>query len=475
MKILSLEESLSLNVERANAFYSAHCNPGLLNIFKALGMGSADIVSAEGMEIYLKNGRTLLDFSSAMGVLALGHNHSRIVSAERTCHERRVLDAVKMAPHKLQGALAYNLAQMLPDPLEVSFFSVSGAEAVEAAMKLCEKAQGPEKSKFVTMSGAFHGKTHGALSVTTTGNFQRGFLLGIPRENVIEVEYGNLRALDRAIGEHTTNGRKNSIIAVLIEPITGEGILTPPKGFLKDLAELCKKNRIYTIFDEVKVGMGRAGTFCAFQEEDVVPDVVTLSKALGGGKRAIGAMVSSKELFQKAYGSRQDCALHTSTFSGLGESCAVAIETLNTYVDESLVERARTQGDYLSRQLLRLKQKHEKKVVEIRGRGLLQGVRFSFCKGIINKLIDTSKLGVFQTTDSVFMASMIRDLYERHNILAHFSPSSPDTLHIMPPLIVERNHLDLLVSSLDEILTTGFATMAGRFVKANIRDRLLND
>ena len=120
--------------------------------------------------------------------------------------------------------------------------------------------------------------------------------------------------------------------------------------------------------------MGRAGTFCAFQEEDVVPDVVTLSKALGGGKRAIGAMVSSKELFQKAYGSRQDCALHTSTFSGLGESCAVAIETLNTYVDESLVERARTQGKYLSRLLLHLKQKHEKKVVEIRGRGLLQGV-----------------------------------------------------------------------------------------------------
>lgn len=471
MKILSLRESLDLDFGDANKLYSKHFNPGLLKIYKALGLGSWDIVSAEGMEIRLRNGRTILDFSSSIGVLGLGHNHPRILGAERICHEEKIIDAIKMAPHKLQGALAHNLAQMLPGPLEVSFFSVSGAEAVESAMKLCEKAQGPGKTKFITMSGAFHGKTHGALSVTTAGGFQRGFLMGLQRENVLEVEYGNLSAVERAIDEETLDG-SNPIIAVLVEPVTGEGVHTPPKGFLKGLAGICKKNGIYTIFDEVKVGMGRMGTFCAFQQEEVVPDVVTLSKALGGGKRAIGAMVSSRELFHKAYGKRQDCSLHTSTFSGLGESCAVAIATLNIYREDNLIEKAREKGEYLTRKLSLLKEKHKGKIVELRGRGLLQGVRFSFGKGLFDKVVDTSKMGLFKTTDSAFMASMIRELNERHNILAHFSPSSPDVLHIMPPLIVEIRHLDAFVEALDDILTKGFAIMASHFVKANIRDRL---
>ncbi len=471
MKILSLQESLDLELGKANELYSRHFNPGLMNIYKALGMGSWDIVSAEGMEIRLRDGRTILDFSSSIGVLGLGHNHPRILAAERICHENKVIDAIKMAPHKLQGALAHNLAQMLPDPLEVSFFSVSGAEAVEAAMKLCEKAQSPEKTKFITMSGSFHGKTHGALSVTTAGGFQRGFLMGIPPENVIEVEYGSLDAVERAIAGETSGGA-NPIIALLVEPVTGEGVHTPPEGYLRGLAEICKKNGIYTIFDEVKVGMGRMGTFCAFQQEDVAPDVVTLSKALGGGKRAIGAMVSGREIYQKAYGSRKDCSLHTSTFTGLGESCAVAIEALNIYRDDNLIEKARENGEYLSRKLSLLKEKHKGKIVELRGRGLLQGVRFSFGKGLFDKVVDTSKMGLFKTSDSAFMASMLRALNEQHNILAHFAPSSPDLLHIMPPLIVETGHLDTYVDALDDILTKGFAVMAAQFVKANIRDRL---
>ena len=144
-KLLSLEESLALDIASADELYAEHLNPALLKLYRALGMTGMDIESAEGVEIRLRGGRTLLDFSGGLGVLALGHNHPRILAAERLCQDRLVIDALKVAPHRLQGALAYNLAESLPGALGTAFFAVSGAEAVEAALKICEKAQGPSR------------------------------------------------------------------------------------------------------------------------------------------------------------------------------------------------------------------------------------------------------------------------------------------------------------------------------------------
>ncbi|MGH9896178.1 MAG: aspartate aminotransferase family protein, partial [bacterium] len=364
---------ISLNLKQSNRLFKRHINPGLLKAYSLLGFSRMDVESAEGVEIRLRDGRTALDFSASIGVLGLGHNHPRIIAAERLCHEMKLIDALKVAPHRLQAALAYNLAQMLPDPLEVSFFTVSGAEAVEAGMKVCEKAQGPGKTKFITTTGSYHGKTHGSLSLTKSGEFQDGFLLGLPEENVIEVPYGDASAVEEAIRQNQNGRCTNSIIALVVEPIQGQGVVEPPRGYLKEVADLCRRNGVLVFFDEVKVGMGRTGTFCAFEADDVVPDVVTLSKALGGGKRAIGAMITSRQLFKRAYGKRKDSAAHTTTFGGLGESCAVAIETLNIFQKERIVESVREKGDYLKKRLLDLKDKHNDQILEIRGRGLLQG------------------------------------------------------------------------------------------------------
>src|SRR3546814_897695 len=143
----------------ANRLYSAHLNKYALQVFDILGMKDMDIEAAEGVEIRLADGRSLMDFSAGLGVAALGHNHPRIIEAERKCHNRKVIDCIKLAPHKLQGALSYNLAQYLPDPLKVAFLAVSGSEANEAAMKLCERIQLPKrKTKFMCMQGGFHGQ-----------------------------------------------------------------------------------------------------------------------------------------------------------------------------------------------------------------------------------------------------------------------------------------------------------------------------
>lgn len=469
MKLLTLDESLNLDPVTANKFYGAHLNKYLLQVFRILGLDELDIKGAQGIEIWLADGRTLLDFSAGIGVLGLGHNHPRIIEAERKCHDAKVIDCIRVVPHKLQAALAHNIAQCLPDPLNVCFFAVSGSEAVEAALKLCERVQGPkQKSKFICAQGAFHGKTHGALSVTTAAGFQRGFLMGIPKENVVNVPFGDIGAIEAAI-KAEGNGSTNRIIAVIMEPIRGEAAEVPPEGYLTNISRVCKQHDILTIFDEVKVGMGRTGKFCAFQHEDVVPDIVTLAKTLGGGKRAIGAMVTSQELFDQAYGNKQDSTLHTSGFGGLGETCAVAIETLNILYDEDLIGRAATMGAYFGDKLNALKDKYPNTILEVRGKGLFRAIRLNFHQDLAARLVDISKNPLFKTYQTVLVGALTRELYERHNILVHFQPGARDIIHFMPPFIVEEKQIDTLISALDQIFAKGLDSAIVHFVAGNLK------
>lgn len=467
--ILTLNQALDLGTGQANRLYARHLNRYMLQIFAVLGLDDLDVRAAQGTVLHLADGRQVLDFSTGMGAVGLGHNHPRIVAAERLCHDRQVLDIIKLAPQKLQAALAYNLAQILPDPLDTSFFATSGAEANEAAMKLAERIQTPKgKTKFLCMRGAFHGKTHGALALTTATNVHTGFLLGVPKENVIYVPYGDIDALHRAIADETT-AKGNSIIAAIIEPIRGTACEVPPPNYLKQFAGLCRDNDIVSIFDEVKVGCGRTGRFCAFMHEDVVPDIVTLAKTLGGGKRAIGAMVTSQALFDRAYGNRNDCNLHSSTFSGIGETCAVAIETLNTLYEDGLIENARQMGDYLEARLESLRIKYPRTLLEVRGRGLFRAIRLNFREDLAAKLVDVSSNPLFQTYQTVLIGALARQLFEQHNVLVHFQPGARDMLHFMPPFTVTRAEIDQLVDGLDDIFDRGIAESVLRFVAGNVK------
>lgn len=468
--LLSLDQSFDLSGKTANELYSKHLNRYMLQIFDILGLKDIDIRGAEGLEIWLNDGRTLLDFSAGLGVVGLGHNHPRIIEAERKCHERKVIDCIKIAPHKLQGALAYNLSLFLPAPLTVSFLAVSGAEANEAAMKLSERAQTPKgKRKFLCMRGAFHGKTHGPLSLTTATDVQTGFLMGVPKENVVYVRYGDIEDMREAIKSETDSNGRNTIIAAIVETIHGTTCEVPPAGYLSQFAELCRNNDILSIFDEVKVGMGRSGRFCAFQYEDVVPDIVTLAKTLGGGKREVAAMVTSQALFDRAYGNKQNCNLHSSSFSGLGESCAVAIETLNILQDEGLIENAERMGRYLSMRLHDLKAKYPNQILDVRGRGLFQAIRLNFRQELAARLVDVSTNALFQTYQTVLIGAVTRQLFETHNILVHFQPGARDLLHFMPPFVARQHHIDKLIAALDDTFSNGIADATLGFVTKNVK------
>jgi acetylornithine/succinyldiaminopimelate/putrescine aminotransferase len=203
--------------------------------------------------------------------------------------------------------------------------------------------------------------------------------------------------------------------------------------------------------------------------EDVVPDVVTLAKTLGGGKRELGAMVTSQALFDKAYGNKNDCNLHSSSFSGMGESCAVGIETLNVLEDDQLIQRAGLIGNYLKSRLEKLREKYPRKIVSLRGKGCFQAIELNFGQQLAEKAIDIRTNSLFVTYETVLIGAMARELYERHGILVHFQPGARDLLHLMPPYIVSEAQIDKLIEALDDVLGRGVADATVRFVIKNIK------
>ena len=201
-KILSFEESLNLPHKQTLSYYRNHVNKGLASAFRILGLNILDIKSAQGCTLELSNGDKILDLTSGIGVLALGHNHPKIIEVERKFQDLNIVDTQKFGPNKLQAALAYNLSQILPEDLEVTFFAISGAEAVEAAIKLSTMAKGSEGKYFISANESYHGKTLGALSVTDTENFSDGFLLGLPKENTIKIPFNDIQSYKEIISKH---------------------------------------------------------------------------------------------------------------------------------------------------------------------------------------------------------------------------------------------------------------------------------
>ena len=462
-KYIPLSQALELNEKEYNRLFYKHINPGLYSIYKILGFGEMDIESCEGMKIRLKNKKTILDFTSGIGVLALGHNHPKILEAESLCHKLKLIDVQKFGVNKLQAVLAYNISTIMPDPLDTSFFTVSGAEAVEAGIKLITRVQPKNKTKFITFHEDYHGKTHGALSFTRSENFASGFHVGIPEKNVITIKPGKISELKEAI---KTN--KNSIAAMIIEPIQGQVLGIHPKGYLEEAINLCKANGILTLIDEIKVGLGRTGKLFSFFENNIVPDIVTISKALGGGKRAIGAMVTSSKLSRKAYGRKKDSAIHSTTFGGLGESCAVAIEALKIISDKKFLEEVIDKGEYFLHELNKLKKKHPKIINNISGEGLYLGVEFNFVP--FEKNIKKMSIPFINDYKVVLMGSIVRFLYREYGILTHFTPPRPAMLIIMPPLIIKKGEIDIFIESLDHTLKLGLVKLFGKFLLNNAKE-----
>jgi len=318
-----------------------------------------EISRAEGSWLVASDGRRYLDFIAGFGVCALGHGHPEVLAAIGE-QARRHLHVMVYGEYVIESQvmLARRLTELLPRPLERVYFTNSGAEAIECALKVARKFTG--RAGFVAFDGAYHGDTMGALALAGNRAMRESF--GALPGPVRHLPFGDEGALAKI---------DSTIAAVVIEPVQAEGgVRIPEAGFIRALRERCDRAGAMLIFDEVLTGFGRTGKLFALEHFGVVPDMVVMAKALGGGL-PLGALCGRDELLGTL--SHDPPLGHITTFGGHPLSCAAGLAALNVIVRERLFERAATIGKEIVRRLLGMR---APEIAAVRGLGMLVGIEF---------------------------------------------------------------------------------------------------
>ncbi|MFN0008340.1 MAG: aspartate aminotransferase family protein [Planctomycetota bacterium] len=375
-------------------------------------------VEGLGAEIRDERGQVYLDFLSGIAVNALGHGHPGFVEAMRD-QVGRLVHTSNLFRHPYTEAVAGRIARLTG--LEACFFSNSGAESVEAALKIARKAQRnaghPERTGFVALEGSFHGRTMGALSVTHTEKYREPFGPLIPGVSFVPV--GDEAALERVI-------RSELPAAMILEPIQGEsGVREVPASFLKKARLLCDETGTVLIHDEVQTGCGRTGNFLAAESAGVRPDIVTLAKPIAAGL-PMGVTVVSKALANTL-----EPGDHGSTFAGGPLVCRAALAFLTALEEGGLQEHVRARGQQLRKGLESIERDFPI-VVELRGRGLIQG--FALASGA---------------------EELKKDLYARGLIV---NKTGGDVIRLLPPYVITSAQIARGL----ELLREGLETLGRR-------------
>ncbi|MDJ1133660.1 aminotransferase class III-fold pyridoxal phosphate-dependent enzyme [Streptomyces iconiensis] len=417
--------------------FSEHVNPPMARLFAAHGMDRV-FTRAEGCVLTTADGVEYLDLVAGYGALNLGHNHPDVVRSLRGFLDLGAPTFAQYISMPVQTAeLAERLSALSPGGLERVFFSNSGTEAVEAALKVARAATG--RTRLVHADNSYHGKTLGALSVTGRETHRAAFAPLL--SDVNGVPYGDTEALAAVI---------EGAAAFIVEPVQGEGgVVLPPPGYLLEAQRLCRAAGAVFVLDEVQTGLGRTGAMFAAEHEGLRPDVVCLAKSLSGGLVPIGATLVRAGLWDAAYGSTDRALLHSSTFGGGNLAAAAALATLDVLQAEKLPELARDRGAYLRTELRAVCEPYSF-VREVRGVGLMNALEF-----------DSDFSGAAQALAEELLTRLPGDLHT----LADWLPGDVRTTLARAG--------DALESSLGDLLCLRFAAQLGRdhriltFVTAN--------
>jgi len=364
----------------------------------------------EGMKIWDLEGKQYYDFIGGIAVNALGYGHPKLVRAMNNQAEKLI-----HCSNLYYSEPQIILAQML---IELScgdkvFFGNSGAEVNEGAIKLAVKYfkdQNKDKHKIIYMKNSFHGRTIATLAATGQHKYQKDYLPLLPKFK--EAIFNDLESVKTAVDEE--------VAAVLVEPIQGEGgVKIATQEFIKGLRELCNKEGILLIFDEIQCGLGRTGKMFAYQHFNVEPDILTLAKSLGGGI-PIGAIIAKDKI-----ASSFKPGDHGTTFGGNPVACAMAIAFIKVLEEEDLIGKCQKKGEYFKDKLKGLKEKYPEKVEEVRGLGLMVGMELKEeGQEIVKKCVEEGVL---------------------------INCAAKKVLRFLPPLIVKEKEIDYLVGILGKV------------------------
>ncbi len=417
------------------ALASQHLDPSLVDVLSIIGY-DYDYTTARGSLIYDLHGREFLDFHSGEGFATLGHNHPDIRAVIKATLDEELLDGVQIQYSPLAGMLAEAITARLPRSLDAVFFGSTGAEMVDSAMKFARAATG--RKEIVSTLGGYHGVTYGPLSIVGEDFFKEGFGPLLP--GCRRVPHGDLDALEKVL-------KKRRVAAFIVEPIQGVGVNPPPPGYLEGVQELCRRYGTLFVLDEVQTGLARTGRWFALEHWNLEPDIVTLAKALSGGYMPTGAMITRREIFQKAVGTLERCYVQQSTYGRNRLSMAAGLAAIRVIERDGLVEHAARMGDRLRDGLYTLRDRYEM-LDDVRGMGLMWGIELAAPSGRMAKvnwhLIHAASGGLFPQL-------VVIPLHRDHGVITMASGKN-DVVKLLPPITVSAEEIDRFLNALDSVL-----------------------
>jgi ornithine--oxo-acid transaminase len=410
-------------------------NPQFVRLLRTIGFDQR-WARAEGAYLWDADDNRYLDVLGGFGMFNVGRNNPRIREALVEALELERPGSVQLGVDSLPALLAEELLRRAPRSLERVLFTSSGAESVEAAIKLGRAATG--RSRVLSAEHGFHGLTLGALSATSASEFTNRFGPLLP--GFEKVPWDDLGALEQKLGAE-------DVALFIVEPVQGKGVNIPSPGYLEGAQELCRRFGTLFCVDEVQTGFGRTGRMLALEHWGLEPDLITVAKSLSGGYVPVGALLMSTAVYEGVFDSLPNAVSHGSTFAPNDLAMVAGLATLRELDDEGLVERSARLGELLLERTRPFVDRFEV-VRDVRGLGLMWAVEFQEPPGGSRtwKLLERIQPGLFSQL-------VVVPLFRDHRILSQVAGHGLNVLKAIPPLIVNEEDLDWFVSALEDTIT----------------------
>jgi ornithine--oxo-acid transaminase len=418
------------------ALHSRHINPQFARVLKTIGFDRV-YVRASGAYLYDQEGNQYLDFLAGYGMFNIGRNHPKVRSVLKEYLEEELPSLVQLEAPLLSGLLAEKLKSLVPSSLDTVYFTNSGTEGMETAIKFVRCAT--RRPRILHCEHSFHGLTNGALSLNGEPWFRDGFDPLLPGCEAIPL--GDIEALRRELV-------RGDVGAFVVEPVQGKGVFIAPDEYLLQAAKLCREHGALFVLDEVQTGFGRTGKLFAREYSGVVPDIMIVSKSLSGGFVPVGAVLTRRAIYDKVFSCMERSVVHSSTFGQGAFAMAAALATLSVIEEEDLVGNAERMGKLLREGLRDLAGRYEL-IREVRGRGLMIAIEFGRPRSF--KL----KMGwdlAHKVNAGLFPQAIIIPLLEDHHILTQVAGHDMDVIKLLPPLVITEGDVARFLEAFEVVL-----------------------
>jgi ornithine--oxo-acid transaminase len=439
---LDIQQLLRAHLNQNYELHREHINPQWARVLKTIGFDHV-YVKAQGPYLWDSHGNKYLDFMGGWAVLSFGRNHPAIKKALADFLEVDYPSIVAFDAPLLSGLLASELKKRTGNRLDYVFFTNSGTEGIEAAIKFSKCSTG--RAGVLYTRKAFHGLSSGALSLNGDESFRQGFGPLLPECRMIE--FNDLAGLEHALANR-------DVAAFIVEPLQGKGVNIADPGYLRGAAELCRKHGTLFVVDEVQTGVGRTGKFLAIDHDElpggggVDPDIIVLSKALSGGYVPVGAVLTRRSVWENVFTSMDRAIVHSSTFHQGSLAMVAGLASLKVLDDENLMDNADRMGKLLMDGIAAMKPRFEL-IKDVRGRGLIIGIEFGPPKSLA---LRTAWAAIHKLNADLFPQAVVIPMMDDHRIITQVAGHHIDVVKLTPPLNITEDDVKWFLTAFEDVM-----------------------